>query len=72
LISEAPFDRIIVAAGAETVPEELKKQLSVGGRLVIPVGRGMQDIIVVDKIAKDNFNEQYFPGFVFVPLIDND
>lgn len=69
LPKEAPFDRIIVAAAAVSIPDALKEQLKVGGRLVIPVGHGLQDIIVVDRVDKDHFNEQYFPGFVFVPLI---
>jgi len=71
LPKEAPFDRIIVAAAAETIPLALKQQLKIGGRLVIPVGRGLQDIIVVDKLGGDNFEETYYPGFVFVPLIDD-
>lgn len=70
LLNVAPFDRIIVAAAAETIPAALKEQLQIGGRLVIPVGRGMQDIIVVDRIDRDHFAEQYHPGFVFVPLIN--
>jgi protein-L-isoaspartate(D-aspartate) O-methyltransferase len=70
LPQSAPFDKIIVAAAAETIPASLKQQLKVGGRLVIPVGRGMQDIIVIDRLDEDRFEEQYHPGFVFVPLID--
>jgi protein-L-isoaspartate(D-aspartate) O-methyltransferase len=71
LPEHAPFDRIIVAASAESIPLALKQQLKIGGRLVIPVGRDLQDIIVVDKISEDNFAETYYPGFVFVPLIDD-
>ncbi|PIT90489.1 MAG: protein-L-isoaspartate O-methyltransferase [Candidatus Komeilibacteria bacterium CG10_big_fil_rev_8_21_14_0_10_41_13] len=70
LAEEAPFDRIIVAAAAETIPDSLKQQLKIGGRLVIPVGRGMHDIIVIDRLSKDNFEERYYPGFSFVPLIN--
>ena len=71
LPQEAPFDRIIVAAAADSVPDQLKKQLKVGGRLVAPIGKGRQDIIVIDKIDDDSYNEQYYPGFIFVPLVDN-
>jgi len=69
LPDSAPFDRIIVAAAADRVPEKLKEQLVYGGRLVVPVGRGMQDIIVIDRVDDDTFEEQYFPGFTFVPLL---
>ena len=67
----APFDRISVAAAAEEIPVELLKQLKIGGRLVIPIGRQYesQDIVVVDKITEDEFKEKRFPGFAFVPLV---
>lgn len=67
----APFDKISVAAAAEEVPPALLKQLKVGGRLVIPIGRQYesQDIVVIDKIGKDKFKEKRYHGFVFVPLI---
>jgi protein-L-isoaspartate(D-aspartate) O-methyltransferase len=69
LPNEAPFDRIIVAAAAESIPRALKEQLKINGRLVIPVGRGMQNIIVVDRIDESHYQEEYYPGFIFVPLI---
>ncbi|HLC64467.1 MAG TPA: protein-L-isoaspartate O-methyltransferase, partial [Patescibacteria group bacterium] len=69
LPEQAPFDRIIVAAAAGEIPEKLKEQLKVGGRLVVPVGRGLQDIVVVDRQGQETFAERYFPGFVFVPLL---
>lgn len=67
----APFDKIIVAAAAEQIPKELLKQLKVGGRLVLPVGRQFapQDIAVIEKISKDEFKEKRYPGFIFVPLV---
>ncbi|MEA1962629.1 MAG: protein-L-isoaspartate O-methyltransferase [Patescibacteria group bacterium] len=67
----APFDRISVAAAAEEIPTSLLKQLKIGGRLVVPIGRQYesQDIVVVDKIGEDKFKEKRFPGFVFVPLV---
>lgn len=66
---KAPFDKIIVAAAGLEVPEPLKKQLKIGGRLVIPVGQYEQDMVVLDKISKDEFEEKRYPGFQFVPLI---
>ena len=71
LPDEAPFDKILVSAAAEEIPAELLKQLKVGGRMVIPLGRQYetQDIIAIDKIATDKFKEERYPGFVFVPLV---
>ncbi|MCK5084738.1 MAG: protein-L-isoaspartate(D-aspartate) O-methyltransferase [Candidatus Pacebacteria bacterium] len=64
---EAFYDRIIVAASAfSEIPEELKKQLKIGGRLVIPVENS---IWLVVKKAEDEYEEKEFPGFAFVPLI---
>lgn len=64
---EAPYDRIIVAASASMeIPEELKKQLKIGGRLVIPVENS---IWLVIKKAENKYEEKEFPGFAFVPLI---
>jgi len=65
---EALYDRIIVAASAfRKIPEELKKQLKIGGGLVIPVENS---IWLVIKKAEDEYEEKEFPGFVFVPLIE--
>ena len=64
------FDKIIVAAGARSVPLTLKEQLKMGGRLVMPIGSAWkQDMVVLDKIAEDTYEEKRYPGFVFVPLI---
>jgi protein-L-isoaspartate(D-aspartate) O-methyltransferase len=65
---EAPFDRILVSAAAQEVPQALKDQLKIGGKLVIPVG---QDICYIEKKDANNFLEEKFPGFEFVPLIKN-
>lgn len=67
---EAPFDKIIVAASAfDSVPPELKNQLKVGGRLVIPVDRS---IWLIEKRSESEFKETEFPGFAFVPLISEE
>lgn len=73
LLEFAPFDKIIAAAAAESVPEDLLKQLKINGRLVMPIGQQYesQDIIVIDKIGKNNFKEFRHPGFIFVPLVRN-
>jgi protein-L-isoaspartate(D-aspartate) O-methyltransferase len=66
---EAPFDGIIVTAGAPEVPASLKAQLAEGGRLVIPVGdRHGQDLLVVTR-AGDEFETRSGCPCVFVKLI---
>jgi protein-L-isoaspartate(D-aspartate) O-methyltransferase len=66
----APFDRILVTAGSPTVPPSLKKQLAIGGKIVIPVGDKIsQKLRVVTKIEEDKFETLDIPEFVFVPLI---
>lgn len=65
----APYDRIIVAAGAPAVPEPLREQLADGGRLVIPVGGRMsQRLRIIDRVG-DRFLERDGMSCVFVPLI---
>lgn len=70
LEDKAPFDRILVSAAAAHIPEALLRQLKIGGRLVIPVGRVSQDIVLVEKVGKDEYKQQRNQGFVFVPLIE--
>lgn len=66
----APYDRIIVAAAAESVPEALLRELKAPGRLVMPVGeRWSQSIILIIKDKKGNVIKKDYPGFVFVPLV---
>jgi len=66
----APFNGIIVTAGSPSVPESLKKQLTIGGRLVIPVGSKQTQILkIVRKTGEDDFDIQDIPEFAFVPLI---
>jgi protein-L-isoaspartate(D-aspartate) O-methyltransferase len=69
LEDEAPFDGIIVTAGAPSVPESLKWQLKEGGRLVIPVGgRFMQSLLRITKRG-GFYDQEDLLGCVFVPLI---
>ncbi len=67
----APFDAIIVAAGGPEVPANLKQQLAIGGRLVIPVGTTLQTqkLIRVRRISEHEFEEDDLGGVRFVPLI---
>ena len=68
LKEEAPFDKIIVAAAAEKIPETWKEQLKIGGRLVTPI---QSSIWLLIKKSPTDFVEQEFPGFAFVPLISD-
>lgn len=66
----APFDRILVTAGATEIPEKLLTQLTVGGKMVIPVGdRFGQKMILVEKESEDNYKESVHGYFAFVPLL---
>lgn len=66
----APYDAIVVTAGAPVIPETLKTQLAEGGRLVIPVGGSdHQDMYRITRITDDEFKEERFANFKFVPLI---
>lgn len=67
LPEHAPYDRISVAATAPHVPEPLKQQLRVGGKMVIPVGIGYQELVLV--IRKNGFVTEEKMGVAFVPLI---
>jgi protein-L-isoaspartate(D-aspartate) O-methyltransferase len=67
----APFDAIITAAGGPRVPEALKEQLAVGGRLVMPVGRtpDQQQLIRLTRTGEDSFDTETLDEVMFVPLI---
>ena len=67
----APFDGIVVAAGGPEIPETLKQQLKIGGRLVIPVGKSKayQELIRVTRVAKDEFDIEDLVPVRFVPLV---
>jgi protein-L-isoaspartate(D-aspartate) O-methyltransferase len=67
LPKHAPYDRISVAASAPQVPEPLKQQLKVGGKMVLPVGRDYQELYLVTR--KNGFCVEEKMGVIFVPLI---
>ena len=69
----APYDGIIVAAAAPSVPEQLCRQLRVGGRIVIPVGSpGHQILRCVERVSEDAFRAERGIPCAFVPLIGRD
>jgi protein-L-isoaspartate(D-aspartate) O-methyltransferase len=66
----APFDAIIVAAGGPEIPESLRKQLKIGGRLVIPIGVSeIQDLVKVIRDGENDYREEDLGPVQFVPLI---
>ncbi len=66
---KAPFDAIIVAAAPPSVPEALKQQLAVGGRLVIPVGDEDNQVLRLIERTSSGFKEQIREAVKFVPLV---
>ena len=67
----APFDRIIVTAGAPEVPKPLLNQLAIGGKLVIPIGEKEQIMTRFIRTSKNSFDKEEFGLFRFVPLLEN-
>jgi protein-L-isoaspartate(D-aspartate) O-methyltransferase len=67
---ESPFEAIVVTAGACGVPEPLKRQLAIGGRLVIPVGsREVQKLRHIRRTGEDRYEEERHLAVRFVPLV---
>ncbi len=71
LEEEAPFDGIIVTAGAPYVPNPLLAQLKIGGRLVIPVGENVQIMTVFLRKSDTEFQKEEYGEFRFVPLLED-
>lgn len=71
LKEEAPFDGIIVTAGAPFVPPALLAQLKVGGRLVIPIGEDAQIMTVFTRTSDKEFEKEEFGEFRFVPMLED-
>lgn len=67
----APFDKIIVTAGAPYVPKPLMAQLKIEGRLVIPVGEDPQIMTLFVRTDKNKFDKHTFGEFRFVPLLED-
>lgn len=73
LPAHAPYEKIIVTAGAPVVPDALIHQLKVGGILVIPVGdRKRQAMVKITKKSAKEIHREEFEGFAFVPLLGKD
>ncbi|MBE99603.1 protein-L-isoaspartate(D-aspartate) O-methyltransferase [Flavobacterium coralii] len=67
----APFDSIIVTAGAPFIPKPLMAQLKIGGRLVIPVGESVQVMTLLIRKTETQFEKHELGDFRFVPLLEN-
>jgi protein-L-isoaspartate(D-aspartate) O-methyltransferase len=69
--AQAPFDAIVVSAGAPAIPKPLLDQLRIGGRLVIPVGKEqrIQRLLRLTRIGTDDYRQEDLGGVCFVPLI---
>jgi protein-L-isoaspartate(D-aspartate) O-methyltransferase len=65
----APFDKIVVTAGAEEVPQSLLVQLKEAGVMVVPVGRSHQTMTRIRRISADDFEQETFGSFAFVPML---
>ena len=71
LKEDAPFDRILVTAGAPYVPKELLSQLMIGGRLVIPIGNEEQIMTLYIRTGPKTFEKHEHGKFKFVPMLEN-
>lgn len=68
----APFDKILVTCGAETLPSELLKQLKIGGKMVIPIGQQKEQILYrFTKLSPTEFERESFGKYKFVPMLEN-
>ena len=67
----APFDSIIVTAGAPIIPKPLMAQLKIGGRLVIPLGEEVQIMTLLIRKNETQFEKHELGEFKFVPLLEN-
>ena len=71
LPSFAPFDKIIVTAGAAEIPNDLLHQLKIGGVMVIPVGEKSQQMIVIIRLDEEKYEKYEFGDFKFVPMLES-
>ena len=69
LVEMHPYDKILVTAGAEEIPKKLLIQLKIGGIMVIPVGKNVQEMIIVRRISQLKFEKENHGSFKFVPLL---
>ena len=69
IVEKAPFDAAMITAAPKTVPQPLKQQLKIGGRLVLPLGKRFQDLVRIVRTGKDEWKEEeVLPSVIFVPM----
>ena len=71
LKEHAPFDKIIITAGARQIPKKLLLQLKIGGSMVIPVGNNTQKMTYILRISKNKYEKKILGDFKFVPMLKN-
>ena len=71
LPSFAPFDKIIITAGAPFVPDLLVEQLKIGGIMIIPLGDQVQIMTKIVKTGKESYEKTEYGEFKFVPLLES-
>lgn len=69
--ADAPFDKILVTAGAPEIPKALMAQLKIGGKLVIPVGKEIQTMQMLIRKSAMEFEQHEYGDFRFVPMLEN-
>lgn len=69
--ADAPFDKILVTAGAPEIPKALMAQLKIGGKLVIPVGKEIQTMQMLIRKSAMEFEQHEYGDFKFVPMLEN-
>jgi protein-L-isoaspartate(D-aspartate) O-methyltransferase len=70
LPAQAPFDKIIITAGAPIIPRNLLMQLKVGGIMVIPFGDKKQVLMRITRITEDEFEQEEIEECAFVPMLN--
>ena len=65
----SPFDKILVSAASQNIPDSLIEQLRVGGNMVIPLSDVMGNMVRVTKLDEERIEKEMHPGFSFVPLV---
>ena len=71
LKEHAPFDKIIITAGARQIPKKLLLQLKIGGSMVIPLGNNTQKMTYIIRISKNKYEKKILGDFKFVPMLKN-
>ncbi|MCX7864326.1 MAG: protein-L-isoaspartate O-methyltransferase, partial [Novosphingobium sp.] len=66
---EAPFDAVLVAAAGPHIPDSLKRQLAIGGRLIMPLGRHQQYLVRITRKGAEDWHQEDLCAVAFVPLI---